>query len=133
MCDVVASLTAGETMPRSLEVGFKRIPLSSAVTSMGLPSEWREKLQASHAGRSQALVVNQLVRGMARSASLIVEGDLLLAVDEQPVCTFREVETFVGSKAAVALTVLRDEEVVALPAVQTEAIDAVGTDRILIW
>ena len=117
---------------RSLEVGLKRLALSAAVTNMGLPASWVKKLLACHDGRSQVLTLTQLLHGTS-SGELLMEGDLLLAVDGQPVCTFRDVESCVGSKPAVALTLLRDEQVLELSAVPTAQLDGVGTDRILVW
>jgi len=119
-------------MPRSLECALKRMPLSSAVTNLGLPSEWVAKLVGANKGRSQVLSVAQLLRGHAASACLR-EGDLILAVDGAPVCTFRDVELAVGDRASVGLTVLRDESLQVLKEVPTAAIDGVGTARVLIW
>ena len=61
------------------------------------------------------------------------EGDLLLAVDAVPVCTFRDVEVAVASKPSVSLTLLREEEVVVVDGVPTALLDGVGTSRIVVW
>ena len=98
---------------------------------MKLPPEWMEKLQACHQGRSQVLAVNQR-RHLSPASKVIQEGDLILAVDSTPVCTFRDVEEAVGTSSKVDLTVLRDEEVKTV-SVSTTLVDGVGTDRILLW
>lgn len=116
---------------RSLDLGLKRFALSTARTNMRLPSEWVEKLQACHPGRSQVLSVSQRVHG-TESGKLVNEGDLLLAVDGVPVCTFRDVEANVGEKESVELTLLRSDEVQKV-VVPTNPIDGIGTHRVLIW
>ena len=98
---------------------------------MKLPAEWMEKLQACHQGRSQVLAVNQK-RHLSPTSKVVQEGDLILAVDSKPVCTFRDVEEAVGDRAKVELTLLRDEEVKIVPAITT-LVDGVGTHRILVW
>ena len=54
-----ASLSTVPSPMRSLELGFKRLPLSAAVTTMGLPPHWVERLQSCHEGRSQVSFVEK--------------------------------------------------------------------------
>jgi len=120
-----------EILPRSLDVGLKRLPLSVAVTSMGLPSKWVDAFVAVN-DRSQVLAINELLHG-APSSGHFEAGDLLLAVDGHTVCAFQEVEQHEGSKRVVNCTVLRDGIEVELQAVPTAPLDGEGTSRVLLW
>jgi S1-C subfamily serine protease len=65
------------------------------------------------------------------SAEILEPGDLLLAVDGDPVTTFEEVER-AGQQDEVRLTLLRDGGELTL-SVLTVAVDGRGTDRALFW
>ena len=74
----------------SVGFGLKRLPLSTARTSMRLDEAWVTKLQAAQPERSQVLSVAQLAHDGASDGD-VVEGDLLLAVDGRATATFRDV------------------------------------------
>jgi hypothetical protein len=118
-------------LPRSLEVNLKRLPLSVAVTSMGLSSKWVDAFVAANE-RSQVLAISECLHG-APSSEHFEAGDLLLAIDGEHLCAFHEVEQFVGSKHEVDCSVLRDGIEVELQAVPTAALDGEGTSRVLVW
>jgi len=65
--DVVTPLRQGR-MPQlhSLDLGLRRLPISTARTSMQLPPSWCEKIQQCHPGRAQVLSVSQLLHSGSR-------------------------------------------------------------------
>ena len=76
------------------------------------------------------LVVGVVTGGLA---SLVVVVLVARPSPSSQVCTYRDVEELVGCKGSVDVAVLRDGEVTLLPAVPTEAIDGVGTARVVLW
>lgn len=113
----------------SLEAEFQVVPLAAA-SKLGLTKEWIERLEQHDPKRRQALAVARLVAG-SPSASLLLPGDLVLAVDDQLVNRFREVERAV-QKSSVKLTVWRDGAPVELD-VNTVPLNGRDVDRVLIW
>jgi S1-C subfamily serine protease len=113
----------------SLEAEFTPITLSGA-RKLGLPAAWIEKLEKHSAGRRQALGVTRVVAG-SPAAKLLQPGDLVLAIDDQVVNRFREVERAV-QKERVKVTVWRNSQELPLD-VQTVALEGSDIDRVLIW
>ncbi|HEY4645130.1 MAG TPA: trypsin-like peptidase domain-containing protein [Steroidobacteraceae bacterium] len=113
----------------SLEAEFQVVPLAAA-SKLGLSREWIERLEAHDAKRRQALAVARVVAG-SPAASLLQPGDLVLAIDGQPVNRFREVERAV-QKGSIRLTVWRDGVPLDLD-VNTVPLDGRDIDRLLIW
>ncbi|MDA0680189.1 MAG: PDZ domain-containing protein [Proteobacteria bacterium] len=95
----------------SLEVELGYTPLFAA-RKLGLDEEWLDKLEAKNPSGRRALSVSRLVAG-APAADLLVNGDMILAVDGNLVTTFRELERAV-QKNQVVLTVWRDGEAVEI-------------------
>ena len=146
---------------RSVGFGLKRLPLSTARTSMKLDEAWVRKLQEAHPQRSQVLSVAQLSHeedfddaadaaadaadapagGDASDASApggrcrgkVLEGDLLLAVDGEATATFRDVENKTKDAARVTMTLWRESSAVDVD-VPTYAVKVgPGTERVLVW
>jgi S1-C subfamily serine protease len=93
LADVVLPLLAGST-PRlaSIQTELKTLPLAKARMGLGLSDEWAARLSAASGGdKRQVLCVRRATAGSA-AASLLREGDLLLAVDGVPVTSFRGAE-----------------------------------------
>ena len=63
---------------RVVGFGLKRLPLSTARTSMRLDDAWVEKLRKARPGRSQVLSVAHLAH---TQQSFLREGDLLLSMN----------------------------------------------------
>mmetsp|Transcript_18302 Transcript_18302/g.27589 ORF Transcript_18302/g.27589 Transcript_18302/m.27589 type:complete len:1118 (-) Transcript_18302:268-3621(-) len=123
----------------SIGFGLRRLPLSTARTSMKLDEHWVDRLQAKQPRRSQVLSVAQLNHASSpgRDSNLgderVREGDLILAVDGHTCCTFGDVETYVRDSESVALTVWRDGVAKDL-ILNTEPIfPGPGTDRVILW
>ncbi|MBA3563937.1 MAG: trypsin-like peptidase domain-containing protein [Gammaproteobacteria bacterium] len=114
---------------RSLEAEFALLPLASA-RNLGLDDEWVRRLEKHNPDRRQVLQVTRLVADTPASRELM-PGDLLLAVDGEPVSSFREVER-AAQKPAVELVLWRNraEQKIAL---DTVALDGHGVDRAVMW
>jgi len=127
--EVLEPLRAGRPVGwRTVGAELRPITLADA-RSRGLSEASARRLEA-HDSRRRVLEVFRLTAGMP-SAKILKPGDLLLAVDGQPITTFEEIER-AGQREEVQLTLLRDgeERTVAVP---TTAVDGRGTDRVLLW
>lgn len=114
---------------RSVEAEFLLMPLSSA-RNLGLDEDWARRLEADNPDRRQALQVVRTVAGTP-AATLLRPGDLLLAVDGEPVSDFREVERL-SQKPEVALSIWRNGQVVELD-LATVALDGRDLERLIVW
>ncbi|MGH8494610.1 MAG: trypsin-like peptidase domain-containing protein [Gammaproteobacteria bacterium] len=126
--EMLETVRTGEPL-RSLEAEYALLPLASA-RNLGLDEEWVRRLEKDDPDRRQVLQITRLVAGTPASRELMT-GDLLLAVNGEPVSSFREVER-ATQKPAVELTLWRDrtEKKIELP---TVALDGRGVDRALMW
>jgi S1-C subfamily serine protease len=113
---------------RTLGAEFHPITLADA-RSRGLSEASARRLEA-HDKRRRVLAISRVTAGMP-SAEILKPGDLLLAVDGEPIATFEEIER-AGQQLEVRLTLLRDGEEMTL-SVPTAAVDGRGTDRVLFW
>ncbi|MEE4186400.1 MAG: trypsin-like peptidase domain-containing protein [Gammaproteobacteria bacterium] len=113
----------------SLEAELTQLPLAAA-RNFGLPDEWAQRLIAHDPDRRQVLAVTRLVAGTPAAARLRT-GDLLLAIDGQPVNRFREVERAV-QQPEVDVTVWRNGELLQL-SVPTVALSGQGVRRLVRW
>jgi len=113
---------------RTLGAEWSPITLADA-RSRGLSEASARKLEAHDSSR-RVLAISRLTAGMP-SAEILKPGDLLLAVDGEPIATFEEIER-AGQQSEVRLTLLRDGEEMTL-SVPTTAVDGRGTDRVLFW
>lgn len=114
---------------RSIEVEWRQMPLSAA-RKFGLGDESLRRLAEHDPERRQALAVVRTVAGTPASA-LLQPGDILLAIDEQPVTRFREAERAV-QQPEVMLTILRNGAEQRL-SLATVALDGQGVRRALVW
>jgi S1-C subfamily serine protease len=127
--EIVKPLREGRPVGwRTLGAELRPITLADA-RSRGLAETSARRLEA-HDSRRRVLAVSRVTAGMP-SAEILKPGDLLLAIDGEPIATFEEVER-AGQQAEVRLTLLRDGEEMTLP-VPTTAVDGRGTDRALFW
>lgn len=114
---------------RSLEAEFSRMPLSQA-RQYGLPDAWVKKLGALDPRERKALVIDRLVADTSAEAQL-QPGDIVLAIDGQPINEFRAVEK-ATQKPQVNVTVFRGGKVLELP-VKTAALSGRNTERAVVW
>jgi S1-C subfamily serine protease len=131
--DVVATMLdhihAGTPL-HSLEAELIPLQLADA-RQLGLSDEWLKKLEQHDGVERQALMVVRLVGG-SNAASLMQQGDILLAIDGRTVTHFGEVEHAVADAATVTITVWRSGAPVQLT-VQTAALNGQDIDRVVQW
>ena len=113
----------------SLELELGYMPLFAA-RKLGLDEDWLEKLEKSNPSKRRVLNVSRLVAG-APAAEKLKNGDMILAVDDEVVTTFREFERAV-QKSQVAVTVWRNGEALDLE-IETVALDGVGIEWAVSW
>jgi hypothetical protein len=114
-----------------LQVEFGLIALAQARDGMGLSSEWGNRLSSKHSDVRQVLQINRVV-ATSSSSQILKTGDLLLAIDGEPCCTFRDVELAVHEKIYVDIDVVRgaQEERVRVPVTRLGSDD---TTRMVQW
>jgi len=113
----------------SLEAEFVYAPLFAA-RKMGVDEQWVKRLEDNNPVRRRALSVTRLVAGTPAS-EVLKNGDLVLAIDDDVVTSFRELEHAV-QKPEVTVTVWRNGEVLEIP-VRTAALDGRGITRAISW
>ncbi len=128
VAEVLDQVREGRTL-RSLEIELGRIPLASG-RNFGLNDAWSARLEQHDPERRQVLKILRVVAGTP-AADALKPGDLLLAIDGQPVNTYRQVERL-SQQPKVNLVVWRDDGEVEIE-LETVELDGRGVDRILIW
>ncbi len=113
----------------SLEMELGYTPLFAA-RKLGLDESWLERLEQHNPSKRRALSITRLVAG-APAAEALRNGDMILAVDDEIVTTFRELERAV-QKPQAAITVWRDGEALELE-IETVALDGVGIEWAVSW
>lgn len=131
---VCASIDGVPERPlRVVGFGLKRLPLSTARTSMRLDEAWVEKLQNARPGRSQVLSVAHLAHTQ-NGSSLVREGDLLLAVGGESTATFADVDAACASGGeSIAATLWREGEVLQVDEPLERVPLGAGTERVVVW
>jgi S1-C subfamily serine protease len=113
----------------SLEAEFAAVPISTA-RELGLGDDWVARLEALDGAQRQALSISRVVAG-SPAAAVLREGDLLLAVDGQPVSRPRAVERLTRAPR-VTVTVLRDGRESSFE-VETAPLGGRDIDRLMLW
>jgi len=113
----------------SLEVELGYAPLFAA-RKLGLDEEWLAKLERHDPKSRRTLRISRIVAG-APAAEKLRNGDMILAIDDQVVTTFSELEKAV-QKPKVTVTVWRDNEAHDIR-ISTVSLDGTGIDRAVSW
>jgi S1-C subfamily serine protease len=113
----------------SLEVEFQAVPISTA-RELGLDDAWVARLEALDGAQRQALSISRVVAG-SPAAAVLREGDLLLAVNGQPVSRPRAVERL-SRAPRVTVTVLREGRESSFE-VATAPLGGRDIDRLVLW
>ena len=102
----------------------------AAARQLGLPDDWLLRIAVE---REQSVAGRRVlaVRQSSDQLNGLKVGDLILAIDEEPVASLRDVEKRV-QKNSVAVTVLRDGRVQSID-VNTQLEDNRGTHRVVNW
>jgi len=127
--DLLVLNNSGNNTLQSLEIEWI---LTSFVAArrLGIPEEWLDKYAEMNSDNHQILTINNTWKGSPAEEKLL-SGDLLLAVDDQIVTNFRDIE-IAAQKPSVKLTIARDKEVMDIE-VETVTLSGKGTDRVLVW
>lgn len=128
VAEMIAVVRANGTL-HSLEAEFALMSLAGA-RKLGLTDAWVRRFEQHDPRHRQVLSVDRLVAGSPASRAL-EPGDLVLAIDDQVVGRFREVERAV-QKPTVSVTIWRDgaEKTLQLATVPLNGRDV---DRVLVW
>ncbi len=113
---------------RALDIELDVLSLAQAA-KRGLDESWLHQLQQGDT-RGQALVVSRRVAGTPGETHFL-EGDLLVAVDGQPVQRFRDVERL-SNRPLVEVTLIRDGKEITRT-VPTVLYNGRGTQHIVQW
>jgi len=113
---------------KSLEVELSTLSIAQA-RKLGLSDEWTSKLQTGDA-RRQVIVVSRRVAGSDAEIKL-QEGDLILAIDNEIVRNYRDVEKYT-TKDEVSLTISRLGKETKI-AVNTQSLDGSGIKKVVQW
>lgn len=160
LADVVLPLRCGKVpdIP-TLSIELNLVPLSKARSGLSLPSEWVTLLEKISGDRRQVLGVRRTMPNTS-AHEVLREGDLVLAVNKQPVTTFRQYEAnviygpdglqgltnqvtstsslldlyqnFTPSFSPVNFTILRDGKEMIV-AVKPTKLSGEGTSRLVVW
>jgi len=114
----------------SLEAEFAAMPLANA-RRLGLSAEWLQRIASADPTERQVLSIARLVGGSS-AQQLLRQGDLVLAIDEQLVTRFRDVERAVADRDSVAVTVWRDNAELTL-SVSTATLSGIDVSRVVLW
>ena len=113
----------------SLEAEFLYSPLF-ALRKMGINEEWIERLEANNPDRRRALIITRIVADSSAS-KLLKNGDVILAIDGNPVTSYRELEKAV-QKPQVKVVLWRNDSVHEI-LVKTSKLDGNGINRAISW
>lgn len=113
----------------SLETELNYLPLFAA-RKRGIDEAWLDRLEASNPRGRRALSISRIAAGSPAS-DVLKNGDMILAVDDEVVTTFREFEQ-ATQKPVVDLTIWRDGGELSF-SVDTVALDGQGIDRAVMW
>jgi len=113
----------------SLEAEFVYAPLFAA-RNMGVEEEWIEKLEENNPVFRRALSITRIVAGTP-TARLLLNGDMVLAIDGNIVTSFRALEKAV-QKPEVVVTVWRAGGALEIK-IETSVLNGRGIDRAVSW
>lgn len=113
----------------SLDINLTQIPPVDAL-QMGLSNDWLEKIQSHSSDTNKILAVyNTAVN--AASSKVLKRGDLILAINDEPVVTFRQLEKL-SQQASVNVTYLSQGEVHSAE-IKTTPLDGNDIEQIFYW
>lgn len=127
----ILTTLAGDVTAEFRHIGaeFHLLSLAQA-RKRGLPDKWALAIEHHNPQHHRVLYTTRLVAGTP-AESRLHEGDILLAINDQTVNTFREIEQ-AAQASSMTLTVLRQGEIqqIELP---TETLNGKGLTRVVNW
>ncbi|KAI8622830.1 hypothetical protein BC830DRAFT_1162701 [Chytriomyces sp. MP71] len=97
---------------------------------LGLSDPWVKKIEGSHASRRNVLIVRRITSS-AEAAKLLKEGDMILAVDDEPTTNYLDILKRIDTKE-LNLTVVRDKKEVEIK-VPASLMEINTSERIVGW
>lgn len=123
------TLVQNKTPLYSLDINLTQIPPIDAL-QMGLSNEWLETIQNHSPNTNKILAVyNTAVN--AASSKVLKRGDLILAINDQPFATFRELERLT-QLASVNITYLSQGKVHTAD-VETTSLNGNNIEQLFFW
>lgn len=113
----------------SLDINLTQIPPVDAL-QMGLSNEWLEKIQSYSPHTNKILAVYNTADNAA-SSKVLKRGDLILAINDEPVATFRQLEKLT-QQASVNITYLSQGKVHTAD-VETTSLDGNNIEQLFFW
>jgi pro-apoptotic serine protease NMA111 len=133
---------ASELVAETLDIVREKVPLHSLEAEFvlqtladarrfGLSDAWVKRISQANPSAREVVSVARLVGG-SDAARVLQPGDILLAVDGQPVTQFRDVERAVAKKEEVGVVVWRGGSEQSLR-VKTASLSGSDVDRVVEW
>ena len=113
----------------SLEAELNYSPLFAA-RKLGLDEAWLERLESHNPQGRRALTVSRIVAG-TDAARKLQNGDMILAIDDKIVTTFRELER-AAQRPRVKVTIWRDGAAMDID-IKTAALNGDGIKHAVLW
>ncbi len=126
--EIIELATTDKTL-YSLEVALTKISPVNAL-KQGVSEEWLNKLAKVIPDQSKLLAIYN-VYANSDAAKIFKRGDILLAIDNQPVVSFKQVEQL-SQKPEVAVTFYREGKVQE-QTVATSVLNGKDIDQVLFW
>ena len=114
---------------QSLEVSLTQISPVDAL-QMGLPNSWLDKMATGEKSTEKLLAIYNVVAS-SPSAKVFKRGDILLAINDSPVTSFKQVEQL--SQQPLLNVTLLSEGKIKTEQVETMPLNGTDIDRVLYW
>eukprot|EP00514_Thraustochytrium_sp_LLF1b_P009657 CAMPEP_0184548398 /NCGR_PEP_ID=MMETSP0199_2-20130426/6179_1 /TAXON_ID=1112570 /ORGANISM="Thraustochytrium sp., Strain LLF1b" /LENGTH=1031 /DNA_ID=CAMNT_0026943009 /DNA_START=176 /DNA_END=3269 /DNA_ORIENTATION=+ len=125
------SLKRSLSIYRSLALDLYVVRVAEANAAMGLTDRWIKDLSMTEHHDKFVFSVRNVMAN-SNSSHLIESGDILLAVEDQPVTQTHQIDKLVGGKEEVSVTVLRNQEEKTI-VVPTTPMPCIGTTRVVLF
>ncbi|GLX86160.1 hypothetical protein tloyanaT_24130 [Thalassotalea loyana] len=112
----------------SLDISMTMIPPVDAL-QMGLPDQWLTRLQETNPKNKVLAIYN--VSTSSNSAEFLKRGDILLAINDTPVSTFKQVEKL-SQAPSVDVTYFSQGQI-KTSSIATQALYGTDIDQVLFW
>ncbi|MBT4836570.1 MAG: PDZ domain-containing protein [Methylococcales bacterium] len=113
-----------------LDIELKTIPFSTA-RKMGLPYRWMKKLIAFGQNQKRQVLMISRKAAYSKTSQPFNNGDLILAINNQPVHQFSAVESL-SAHRKITITILRNKKIIKLK-IKPKWSDGMGTRQIVNW